>query len=70
MVIQNSDSVIYDGKIYRAFMKPNGKLYTSYEEPDKNPDVENSDGIVWCMTQENTVNNCGCRNITFRDIFL
>lgn len=70
MVIQNSDSVIYDGKIYRAFMRPDGKVYTSHEKPDNQVGAENSDGIVWCMTQENTINNCGCRNIIFRDIFL
>lgn len=70
MIIQNSDSVIYNGKIYRAFMKPDGKTYISNEAPDKNEGKENPDGIVWCMVQENTVNNCGCRNIVFRNIFL
>lgn len=70
MIIQNSDSVIYNGKIYRAFMKPDGTIYTSNEEPDKCEGKENADGIIWCMTQENEVHNCGCRNIIFRDIFL
>lgn len=70
MIIQNSDSVVYNGKVYRAFMRPDGTLYTSMTAPDLSEGKVNADGIVWCMTQENEVYNCGCRNIIFRDIFL
>lgn len=70
MTVQNSDSVVYGGKIYRAFMPADGKHYIANAAPDENVGKANSDGIVWCITQENTVTNCGCRNIVFRDIFL
>lgn len=70
MAIQNSDSVVYNGKIYRADQKVDGKIYTATLPPDTCVGTENADGIKWQMVQDRAVYNCGCRNVVFRDIYL
>lgn len=71
MKIQNSDTVLSGGRLYRALMPPDGREYISEYRPEHPAGtVTEPDGIRWCMTQRDDILNCGCRNITFRDIYL
>lgn len=70
MMIRHSDTVVHNGRIYRAYMKPDGTEYISVTPPTHTEGTENYDGIAWVMVQEGTHLNVGCRNITFRNIVL
>lgn len=70
MKIQNSDTVVSGGRLYRAFQKPDGVLYKSVTRPTHKEGMCTLDGINWVMVQENAVYNCGCRNLHFKDIYL
>ncbi|MCR5457303.1 MAG: hypothetical protein K6F14_04445 [Clostridiales bacterium] len=71
MMIRNSDTVVSNGRMYRAVMPADGKEYTSFTRPTHESGVEVLDGIKWAMTQDdNVINNCGCRNIHFKNIHL
>lgn len=70
MEIQNSDTVVSGGRVYRAFQKPDGKKYISLTPPSHPEGMRTIDGINWVMAQEEVVYNCGCRNIHFKDIYL
>lgn len=70
MRVQHSDTVIANGRLYRVCMKPDGAEYVSETCPSHEDGGEVIDGINWVMVQEDVVNNCGCRNIHFKDIFL
>lgn len=70
MEIQNSDTVVSSGRLYRAFQQPDGTIYKSMTAPGHAEGMRTLDGINWVMTQEKVVYNCGCRNLHFRDIHL
>lgn len=71
MKVQQSDTVVYNNKIYRVNMQPDGKIYTSNTAPNHSEGTKEYDGIRWTMLQDREiVYNCGCRNIHFRNIFL
>ena len=70
MEIQNSDTVVHDGRLYRAFQSPDGTIYRSMTPPTHTEGMRTIDGINWVMTQEKAVYNCGCRNLHFKDIHL
>lgn len=70
MQIQNSDTVVYDHRLYRAFLDADGKIFESKTPPTHKTGTEVIDGIPWCMVQEGDIHNCGCKNIVFRDIRL
>lgn len=70
MEIQNSDTVVSNGRLYRAFQKPDGTIYKSMTAPTHKEGMCTLDGINWVMTQEEVVYNCGCRNLHFKDIHL
>ena len=70
MEIQNSDTVVNGGRVYRAFQKPDGKKYISETPPVHAEGMAVQDGINWVMVQEQPLYNCGCRNLHFRDIHL
>ncbi len=70
MQVQNSDSVIHGGRLYRVMMPPDGRIYTSVTPPTHREGVAFLDGICWVMTQETTSHNCGCRNLHFKEIHL
>ncbi len=70
MEIQNSDTVVSGGRVYRAFQKPDGVIYKSVTPPVHREGMRTLDGINWVMVQENAVYNCGCRNLHFKDIHL
>ncbi len=70
MEIQNSDTVVSNGRVYRAFQKPDGTIYRSMTAPSHTEGMCTLDGINWVMSQEQVVYNCGCRNLHFKDIHL
>lgn len=70
MEIQNSDTVVSRGRVYRAFQQPDGKKYTSMTPPTHEEGLRTLDGIHWVMVQEEVTYQCGCRNIHFKDIYL
>lgn len=70
MEIQNSDTVVHEGRVYRAFQKPDGRRYRSETAPVHREGMCTLDGINWVMVQEEAVYNCGCRNLHFKDIHL
>lgn len=71
MEVQHSDTVCHAGNIYRVVMNAtDGKLYKSVTPPTHSFGVEEYDGINWVCTQEGTHLDCGCRNITLRNIHL
>ena len=70
MEIQNSDTVVSNGRVYRAFQKPDGTKYISKTPPTHVEGMVTLDGINWCMAQETVTYQCGCRNIHFKDIHL
>lgn len=70
MEIQNSDTVVSGGRVYRAFQKPDGVKYCSLTAPVHKSGMKTLDGIHWVMVQEEVTYQCGCRNIHFKDIHL
>jgi len=70
MQVQQSDIVCHQGRLYRVFMQPDGTKYISTTPPVHEKGICRYDGIDWVMVQENNVHNCGCRNITFKNIVL
>lgn len=70
MEIQNSDTVVSCGRVYRAFQKPDGTRYRSMTTPSHKEGMVTLEGIHWVMVQEDVTYQCGCRNIHFKDIHL
>ncbi|MBQ8876845.1 MAG: hypothetical protein IJY63_04800 [Clostridia bacterium] len=71
MPVHHSDTVCYNGRIYRVVMNPtDGKIYTSNTPPSHERGYAEYDGIGWVCTQKGDFLNTGCRNIRFKDIHL
>lgn len=70
MIIRNSDTVVSEGRVYRAFLKPDGKEYASTTRPVHESGAEILDGIKWVMVQDRVEYSCGCRNVSFKNITL
>lgn len=70
MVIQHSDTVVHNNRVYRAIMSPDGKTYISNNPPTHHSGSEFYDGIRWVFVQDEVCYSCGCRNIYFKDIFV
>ena len=72
MEIQHSDTVCHNGNVYRAVLLPNGKRYTSVTPPTHIGigATATYDGICWVCVREEAVYDCGCRNITIRNVHL
>ena len=70
MEVQQSDSVVSDGRIYRVQAKPDGTVYKSLTRPTFANGSLILDGINWAMVQTNVTYTAGVRNVVFRDIFL
>lgn len=70
MEIQQSDTVVHNGRIYRAFQKPDGTKYISKTPPTHEAGMQTHEEINWQMLQEKVLYRCGCRNIHFRNIHL
>jgi hypothetical protein len=70
MKVQQSDTVVSDGRLYRVQMQPDGKLYQSLTRPDFPRGSMVLDGINWGIVQNEVTYTAGVRDVTFRDIFL
>ena len=70
MQVQNSDTVCFGGRVYRAVLRPDGVLYTSTTPPSHSFGLAVYDGIPWVCVRDEEVYDCGCRNIILRDIKL
>lgn len=70
MKVQHSDTVIANGRLYRVCMNPDWTEYVSETCPCHEDGEAEYDGINWVMVQEGEIEDCGCRNIHFKDIFL
>lgn len=70
MEVQHSDIVEYNDRLYRVFMKPDGRIFKTLTPPTHENGLAVYDDITWCMVQNEVIENCGCRNIHFKDIFL
>ena len=71
MMIRHSDTVVHNGRLYRAYMQADGVSYISMTPPTHTEGTVTLDeNIAWVMVQKGTHLNVGCRNITFRNIVL
>ncbi len=70
MIIQRSDTVIHNGRMYRAIMDPDGKTYVSLTPPTHKTGSAFHEDIRWEFVQDEICYNCGCRNVQFKDIFI
>jgi hypothetical protein len=70
MEVQNSDSVVSAGRVYRVQAKPDGVVYRSLTQPTHAAGNTVLEGINWSMVQADPVYSAGVRNVVFRDIFL
>jgi len=70
MEVQQSDTVVSEGRLYRVQMQPDGTTYKSLTKPTHKAGSEVLDGIRWGVVQTNATYSAGVRNVTFRDIFL
>lgn len=70
MEVQNSDTVVCNGRLYRVIMPADGAVFRSVTPPSHTSGIAEYDGIRWVMVQEDVLYNCGCRNVHFKDIFL
>jgi hypothetical protein len=70
MVVQNSDSVVSNGRLYRVQASPDGTVYRSTTRPTHENGRQVLDKINWGVVQDDVVYSAGVRNVVFRDIFL
>ena len=70
MEVQQSDSVVAHGRIYRVQAKPDGTVFKSTTCPSHTNGMVTLDGINWGVVQTNVTHTAGVRNVVFRDIFL
>ena len=70
MTVQQGDSVISEGRLYRVSMPVDGKTYVSTTRPTHRKGQVKLDGINWVWVQDEAVYSCGVRNVVFRDCFL
>lgn len=72
MMFQNSDAVISNGKIYRLSTSSGKSLVKSTSKPVHEKGRKTyEDGLTWVMIQnKDIVDNCGVRNVRFKDIYL
>lgn len=70
MEVQQSDTVVSDGRLYRVQANPDGKVYKSTTRPTFKSGAMVLDGINWGMVQNDVTYTAGVRNVVFRDIYL
>ena len=70
MEVQQSDTVVSDGRLYRVQAKPDGTIYKSLSQQQHVSGSQVLDGINWGVVQTNVTYTAGVRNVVFRDIFL
>jgi len=70
MTVQQGDSVVSGGALYRVSMPVDGRTYVSKTRPVHRKGQVVLDGINWVWVQDEAVYDCGVRNVVFRDCFL
>ena len=70
MQVQQSDTVVSNGRLYRVYMEPDGRTFHSTARPAHAKGSETLDGIHWRVVQDDVTYTAGVRNVTFRSIFL
>jgi hypothetical protein len=70
MEVQQSDTVVSEGRLYRVQANPDGVLYRSVTRPTHKAGRMVLDGIPWGVVQDEVTHTAGVRNVVFRDIFL
>ena len=70
MAVQQSDTVVAEGRLYRVQAKPDGTVYKSLSRPTHDKGTVVLDGIPWGVVQSDGTHSAGVRNVVFRDIFL
>jgi len=70
MEVQQSDTVVSGGRLYRVQASPDGTLYKSFTRPSHQKGTVVLDGIPWGVVQDDVTHSAGVRNVVFRDIFL
>lgn len=70
MEVQQSDTVVSEGRLYRVQAKPDGTVYKSVTRPTHTSGSQVLDGINWGVVQNDVTYTAGVRNVVFRDIFL
>ena len=70
MVLQKSDTVVANNRLYRVNAPADGTQYVSHQAPSHPQGTAIVDGISWVMVQEDVTYTAGVRNVIFRDIFL
>lgn len=70
MEVQQSDTVVSAGRLYRVQMSPDGTVYQSRTPPTHTAGQQALDGITWGVVQDDVTYTAGVRNVVFRDIFL
>ncbi|MCF7687410.1 MAG: hypothetical protein K9N01_03820 [Cephaloticoccus sp.] len=70
MIVQNSDTVVSHGRLYRVRGKPDGQTFASHTPPSHNTGTRIFDGIHWVMVQDDVNYDAGVRRVVFRDIIL
>ena len=70
MEVQQSDSVISNGRIYRVQAQADGMVYKSVTQPAHKSGSRVLDGINWGVVQSDITYTAGVRNVVFRDIYL
>ncbi|MDE3164613.1 MAG: hypothetical protein KGN36_02320 [Acidobacteriota bacterium] len=70
MEVQQSDTVVSGGRLYRVQANPDGTVYRSVTRPAHSKGSAVLDGINWGVVQDDVTYTAGVRNVVFRDIFL
>lgn len=70
MEVQQSDTVVANGRLYRVQANPDGAVYKSLTKPSHEKGTVVLDGIPWGVVQDDVTRSAGVRNVVFRDIFL
>ncbi len=70
MEVQQSDTVVSDGRLYRVQAKPDGTLYRSTTRPTHETGTVIIDDIPWGVVQDDVTYTAGVRRVTFRNIVL
>ena len=70
MEVQQSDTVVSEGRLYRVQARPDGTVYKSLTRPTHASGTMTLDGIPWGVVQNDVTHTAGVRNVIFRDIFL
>ncbi len=70
MEVQQSDTVVSQGRLYRVQARPDGTVYKSITAPTHESGSRELDGINWGVVQKDVTYTAGVRRVVFRDIFL